>query len=350
MLEKGKIFRYLCLGAMALGLLTLAFSLWLGAYAFTPGPKRPEPASRVIVPAAVPFPAIAKLLTEAGIIRADCRFTLLARLMRVTTSLRAGEYIFEGPVLPYRVLRDLYRGSRLQHPLTIPEGANLRQIAAILARDGWLPEADFLAAATDPEFIRELGLEASSLEGYLFPDTYLFERGGRNPRTIIRAMVEQTRKVLAATGAQAGLPEYNLDVHGLLTLASIVEKETGLGLERPMIARVFLNRLRRGMRLQTDPTVIYGIAGFNGNLTRLDLRTPSPYNTYLNPGLPPGPIASPGLAAIQAVMTPAPGDYYYFVSKNDGSHYFSKTLAEHNRAVNRYQRRFYRPKIDEVRD
>jgi len=182
-------------------------------------------------------------------------------------------------------------------------------------------------------------LAVPTLEGYLFPDTYLFERGNRDPHPIIRAMVEQTEKVLAETGARSGLPQYGLDAYGVLILASIVEKETGLGLERPLIARVFLNRLQLGMRLQTDPTVIYGLADFNGNLTRKDLQTPTPYNTYLVAGLPPGPIASPGLAAIRAVMAPAPGDFYYFVSKNDGSHYFSRTLAEHNRAVNRYQKR-----------
>ncbi len=334
--------------ALVLILLGMAFAFWLGIYAFTPGPERPEPGQLVQIPATLPFPAIQKILADSGVIYPDRRFSLLARLMLVTTGLRAGEYSFPVPVPPYRVLRDLYRGSKLQHPLTIPEGSNLKQIAAILARDGWTTEDAFLAAAGDQNFIRELGLTVPTLEGYLFPDTYLFERGNSDPRTIIRAMVEQTEKVLAETGARKGLPQYGLDAHGILTLASIVEKETGLGLERPMIARVFLNRLQHGMRLQTDPTVIYGIANFNGNLTRKDLQTPNPYNTYLLAGLPPGPIASPGLAAIQAVMAPAPGDFYYFVSKNDGSHYFSRTLDEHNRAVNRYQKQAPGPLNEEV--
>jgi len=336
----GKNFRELRRPAAAfLVLLALAFAVWLGAYAFSPGPKPPEPERLVRIPTTLPFPAITKILVDSGVILPDPRFSLLARLMLVTSGLRAGEYNFPGPVTPYRVLRDLYQGSRLQHPLTIPEGANLKQIGAILARDDWTSEAAFLAAASDPDFIRELGLAVPTLEGYLFPDTYLFERGNRDPRVIIRAMVEQAKKVLAETGARAGLPQYGLDAHGVLTLASIVEKETGLGLERPLIARVFLNRLQHGMRLQTDPTVIYGLNDFNGNLTRKDLQTPTPYNTYLLKGLPPGPIASPGLASIQAVMAPAEGEYYYFVSKNDGSHYFSRTLNEHNRAVNRYQKR-----------
>ena len=152
-------------------------------------------------------------------------------------------------------------------------------------------------------------------------------------------MVSQMRTVLAETGAESGLPQANLDVHEILTLASIVEKETGQTLERPLIARVFLNRLHKGMRLQTDPTVIYGIKDFDGNLTRHHLREYTPYNTYVIKGLPPGPIGSPGRAAIEAVMQPARGSYYYFVSKNDGSHYFSKSLTEHNRAVNKYQKR-----------
>jgi UPF0755 protein len=336
----GKIIRNLMVRtATTLALLALAFACWLGAYAFTPSPEKPEAERLVRIPATLPFPAIQQILVDSGVILPDRRFSLLARLMLVTNSLRAGEYVFPVPVSPYRVLLDLYRGSRLQHPLTIPEGASLKQIGAILAGGDWTSETAFLDAVSDPDFIRELGLSVPTLEGYLFPDTYLFERGNHDPRIIIRAMVKQTCRVLAETGAQSGLPQYGLDAHGVLTLASIVEKETGLGLERPLIARVFLNRLQRGMRLQTDPTVIYGIADFNGNLTRRDLQTPSPYNTYLNQGLPPGPIASPGLAAIQAVMAPAPGDFYYFVSKNDGSHYFSRTLEDHNRAVNRYQKR-----------
>ncbi len=338
MSERGNTFRSIGQGvALAFGLLAVVFSLWLGIYAFAPGPERPTGECLVQIPAASHFPAIVRILADAGVIRPDPRFDLLARLMRVTTDLQAGEYNFPAPLSPYRVLRDLSQGSRLQHALTIPEGANLKEIAAILARDGWTSEVAFMAAATDPAFIRELGLQVPTLEGYLSPNTYRFEWGTHDPHTLIRAMVAQTRKVLAETGADKGLPAYGLDAHGVLTLASIVEKETALGLERPLIARVFLNRLRKGMKLQTDPTVIYGIPDFDGNLTRKDLETPSPYNTYLNHGLPPGPISNPGRAAIEAVMAPAPGDYYYFVSKNDGSHYFSKTLKEHNRAVFRYQ-------------
>jgi UPF0755 protein len=313
--------------------------LWLSSYAYRPGPSAPTPEVTVIIPAASSFATIEEKLAGAGVLRSDLRFRLLAKLMGVSKALHPGEYRFSGRPTPYQVLRQLYRGSQIKHPLTIPEGANLKQIGAILIKEGWTTESEFRATITDPKLLAELGLQAPSLEGYLFPETYFLERGVFNIRTFIGAMVAQTRKVLAATGASAGLPAYGLNAHQVLTLASIVEKETGLPAERPLIARVFLNRLHDGMKLQTDPTVIYGIKGFNGNLTRLDLMTPTPYNTYLIPGLPPGPIANPGQAAIQAVMAPAAeGDYYYFVSKNDGSHYFSKSLPEHNRAVSRFQK------------
>ena len=313
--------------------------LWLSSYAYRPGPPAPTPEVTVIIPVASSFTAIEEKLAAAGVLHSDLRFRLLAKLMGVSKGLHPGEYRFSGRPTPHQVLRQLYRGARVRHPVTIPEGSNLAQIGAILSKDGWTTEKEFKATISDPAFLRELGAKQSGLEGYLFPDTYFCERGVFDLRDTIRAMVARTTKVLAATGASAGLPAYGLNAHQVLTLASIVEKETGLAAERPLIARVFLNRLREGMKLQTDPTVIYGLKAFNGNLTKLNLMTPSPYNTYLIPGLPPGPIASPGQAAIQAVMAPAAeGDYYYFVSKNDGSHYFSKSLPEHNLAVSRFQK------------
>ncbi|MEN8134928.1 MAG: endolytic transglycosylase MltG [Thermodesulfobacteriota bacterium] len=321
------------------GVLPLLFLLWIGAYIFAPAPNPGQNEVAVIIPPDLFFPAIEVKLIEAGVVKEDSRFLLAAHLMGVANSLRAGEYIFTGNLSPYRVLRELNKGSMAQSSLTIPEGANLKQIAALLGDGGWLNPNRFLELSRDREFIDRLGLNLETLEGYLFPDTYLFERGGHDPETIITTMVSQMRKVLVETGAESGLPQASLDVHEILTLASIVEKETGQSLERPLIARVFLNRLRKGMRLQTDPTVIYGIKDFDGNLTRKHLREYTPYNTYVIKGLPPGPIGSPGRAAIEAVMQPAGGSYYYFVSKNDGSHYFSKSLAEHNRAVYKYQKR-----------
>lgn len=335
---------------MAGGVAPLLLLLWISVYSFTPLSTHPnaEPTGiEVVIAPDLFFPAIANKLLEAGVIAPDPRFLLTAHLMGVKNSLKAGEYLFRSNLSPYQILQELNLGSMVQRPITIPEGATLKQIAKILGNGGWVNQDRFLELCHDQQFIAKMGLELDSLEGYLFPDTYLFERGGHGPEKIITTMVAQMRKVLAETGAEFGLPQANLNLHELLTLASIVEKETGQTLERPMIAKVFLNRLRRGMKLQTDPTVIYGIANFDGNLTKKHLRERTPYNTYIIAGLPAGPIGNPGRAAIAAVIAPAKGSYLYFVSKNDGSHYFSKSLAEHNRAVNKYQRR-RQPKTKEA--
>lgn len=321
------------------GVIPLLFLLWVGAYLFIPAPPASQKEISVLIPPDLFFPAIEQKLIATGVVPQDVRFLLAAHLMGVANSLKAGEYIFTGQPNPHQVLRKLSKGSMVQRPITIQEGANLKQIASLLGDGGWLNPTHFLELCHDREFIATLGLNVATLEGYLFPDTYLFERGGHDGATIIRTMVAQMRKVLAETGATSGQTQAQLNVHEILTLASIVEKETGQTLERPMIARVFLNRLRKGMKLQTDPTVIYGIKDFDGNLTRRHLKERTPYNTYVIKGLPPGPIGSPGRAAIEAVMQPARGSYYYFVSKNDGAHYFSKSLAEHNRAVYKYQKR-----------
>ncbi|MDF1577197.1 MAG: endolytic transglycosylase MltG [Desulfurivibrionaceae bacterium] len=323
----------------AAGAAPLLILLWISAYAFMPADLTGRDEKTVVIPPNLFFTAIEKKLIEAGVIVEDRRFLLTARLMGVASSLKAGEYIFPDRPTPYRVLRELAWGARIQRPITIPEGATLAQIAEILGRGGWLAPERFLELCYDREFIGQLGYELASLEGYLFPETYLFERGGHSAEAIIRTMADQMRRVLAETGAEDGLPAAGLDRHQILTLASIVEKETGRTLERPLIAGVFLNRLQKGMRLQSDPTVIYGIENFDGNLTRRHLGDLTPYNTYRIAGLPPGPIGNPGRAAIEAVMQPAAGSYYYFVSKNDGSHYFSETLAEHNRAVAKYQKK-----------
>ncbi|MFN2364864.1 MAG: endolytic transglycosylase MltG, partial [Desulfurivibrionaceae bacterium] len=318
--------------------LPLLLLLWISLYAFMPSALPGQDETAVVIPPGLYFPAIEKKLVAAGLIREDPRFLLTAHLMGVASSLKAGEYILPSNPTPYRILREIAWGSRVQRPVTIPEGANLAEIAEILGRGGWVDPERFLELSRDREFISRLGYELESLEGYLFPETYLFERGAQNAEAIIRTMVRQMGRVLEETGAAAGLAEIGLDRHQIVTLASIVEKETGRAGERPLIARVFLNRIEKGMRLQSDPTVIYGIENFDGNLTRSHLRELTLYNTYRIPGLPPGPIGNPGRAAIEAVMQPPPASYFYFVSKNDGSHYFSETLTEHNRAVDKYQK------------
>ncbi len=321
----------------------LVIAGWFYIYAVTP--VAPDSAGErvVLIPPGMNLPGIQRVLAAEGLGGDDFRFRLLARLTRLERRLRAGEYRLAGSFSPLRILRELASGRIVHRPVTIPEGANLKEVASILANGGLLAREEFLRLAGDAEFIRnEMRINAGSLEGYLFPDTYYLSRGQKGEE-IIAMMVGRLRSVLAELGVgDVGRVTQGLTLHELLTMASIVEKETASPAERPLIARVFLNRLQKRMRLQTDPTVIYGLSMFDGNLTRRDLRTATPYNTYVINGLPPGPIGNPGRASIEAVLSPAVGPYLYFVSKNDGTHHFSSTLAEHNRAVQQYQLRFRR--------
>jgi UPF0755 protein len=238
---------------------------------------------------------------------------------------------------PAAILEALAAGRVANWKVAVPEGFTAAQIASRLAAEGLAEEEAFLAVANDPASASQLGVEGESLEGYLFPETYRLPRG-LPPLEIARTMVEQfhsTWREIAPGAAESGL-----SMREVVTLASIVEKETGVPAERPLIAAVFLNRLARGMRLETDPTVIYGIEDFDGNLRRVDLENAeNPYNTYRIAGLPPGPIASPGAEALHAVVSPAESDHLFFVSRNDGTHVFSRTYAEHVAAVDRFQRR-----------
>jgi UPF0755 protein len=252
--------------------------------------------------------------------------------------LRAGEYSFEGALSLEQILDKIVRGDVVHHWLVFPEGAAIEDMAEIVTREGMLRPA-FLAAARDPSPIRDLDPDAADLEGYLFPDSYEVTRSQDAANRLVRHMVQRFREVLAPE--LAFVPERGLSVRALVTLASIVEKETALPEERPRIAAVFLNRLERRMPLQTDPTVIFALkkAGrYDGNVRKEDLEIASPYNTYRHEGLPPGPIASPGRESLRAVLHPAASKELYFVSRNDGSHHFSESLAEHERAVTLYQR------------
>jgi UPF0755 protein len=220
--------------------------------------------------------------------------------------------------------------------VTVTEGMTFRQISALLAAQGLGTEENFLCLGSDPMFLETWGLPPQGVEGYLYPDTYRFSWLA-SPEEILGRMVGRFYAVMSpALHRQAAV--LDLSEHQVVTLASIIEKETGTASERPLVAAVFHNRLRKGMPLQSDPTVIYGIARFHGNLTRQHLLTPSPYNTYLFRGLPPGPIANPGLETIRAALSPAEQDYLYFVAKGDGTHVFSSDLNTHNRAVSRFQR------------
>ena len=317
----------------------LLWFLWIGVYAFQSGPLPQESTIDVVIPAHTGISEIEHLLAENEVIRGDRRFTMLAVLTGAAKKLRAGEYRFAGGSKPLEILKRLRKGKVLYRPVTLPEGTDAVKIADILAAGGWIDRARFLGLVHDKQFLHRLGVEADSLEGYLFPDTYYFSRGQQDEKKILTMMVANHFKVFDELKAEGDYQNSGLTHHEIITLASIVEKETGLEQERPLIAAVFLNRLKKGMRLQADPTLLYRRLGFSGPLRQSELETSSPYNTYIIRGLPPGPITNPGRAAIAAVFNPARTEYLYFVLKDDNTHHFSKTLTEHNRAVAKYRRR-----------
>ncbi len=281
------------------------------------------------------FKMIAHQLASSGIITDSIRFKLFARFKGYDKRIKAGEYRLSAALSPKQILEIMVSGKVALYRITIPEGYNLVQIADIVSKMGLAEAAGFIRSATDPEVVNALGLETGSLEGYLFPDTYHFPKGLPLDE-IMGTMVNRFWDIFSTEWRERAR-QMDMSVHQVVTLASIIEKETGAAFERPLVASVFHNRLVKGMRLSSDPTVIYGIKDFDGNLTRKHLTTLTPYNTYLNKGLPPGPIANPGLASLEAALYPAETDYLYFVSKKDSTHHFSTTFEEHSRAVRKYQ-------------
>lgn len=315
--------------------------LWcVWSYAFTPHGVGGESGTEISVylPPGSGVRGIRALLAEHGVLADDSRFFVLARLMGMAHRLQAGEYRIRSGQTPYEIIRLLAAGLTAHRTVTIPEGATVYDVARRIADEKLAAEDEILALARDREFLERLGLTADSLEGYLYPDTYQFSKGREDAARILGRMVAHSREMRLQIEGEAKELAPGLDWHQVLTIASIVEKETAQDSERPLIARVFLERLRLGMPLQADPTVTYGLGLFGQRLSRKDLQTPSPYNTYVTKGLPPGPIANPGRAAIISVLKPSDETYLYFVSKNDGSHQFSKNLTEHNKAVRQYQR------------
>jgi len=281
--------------------------------------------------------ATAASLQEKQLIRSALAFRLLARFQGKDTLVKSGEYELSPSMAPQAILDKMVRGDMFRRRVTIKEGMTLTDIATALKDAGIIETAQFQAVLSDSAFIKEQGIDGSSFEGYLFPETYDFPRN-TPAKKIITAMREQFEKRWSTDWTQRA-QILELTKHQVLTLASIIEKESGNFDEQPIIASVFHNRLLRKMRLQADPTVIYGIKNFNGNITKQDLTTSTPYNTYMIDGLPPGPIANPGINAIKAALYPADTNYLYFVGNGQGAHIFSETLEAHNVAVNQYQRR-----------
>jgi len=287
--------------------------------------------------------AIAKRLADAGVVHDVHSFRLALWLTGEGRRLQAGEYRFDRPVSARQVAGKIARGEVYVCPITFPEGLTIKQMAAIYEAKGFGPAADFSAAAKNVALVSAIDPEAHDLEGYLFPDTYKLPRKATAAQLAAR-MVQGFMRALTPDLIDAADARH-LTVRQLVTLASIVEKETGNNDERPLVAAVYTNRLRLGMGLQCDPTVIYALdrAGrYSGNLTRENLQFDSPYNTYRYAGLPPGPIASPGRASLEAAAHPADVPYLYFVSRNDGTHAFASTLDEHNRNVQKYQVQYFR--------
>jgi UPF0755 protein len=284
--------------------------------------------------------SIAKRLVDAGIIRDTLGFRFEITRSGVGRRLQAGEYRFDSPMTVQEVVAKIARGDVYLVPITFREGLTIREVAALFEAKGLGTAAEFLAVASDGQLIRDVDPAAHDLEGYLFPDTYATVRhttaGDLVPRMVSSFEKALTPDIRAAATARG------LSVRALVTLASIVEKETGKPEERPLVAAVYSKRLRIGMPLQCDPTVIYALQRadrYHGNLTHENMQIDSPYNTYRYAGLPPGPIANPGRASLEAAAHPADVPYLYFVARGDGSHVFASSLEEHNRNVDEYQRR-----------
>jgi UPF0755 protein len=282
------------------------------------------------------FKTVSDLINTNGLVRSSVYFQALAKLTKSDQKIKPGLYALHTAMRPIDILDQMVGGKILQEEVTIREGLTSRKIAKILDQKGIVPAQAFLDAVEDPELLDALEIDAESFEGYLFPATYTFPRKFP-PEKIIRQMVGEF-KTRFTSEWQEQADEIGMTQQEVVILASIINKEIGVEREAPLVSAVFHNRLKLGMRLQSDPTVIYGIKNFNGDLTRKDLMTHTPYNTYRIDGLPPGPIGNPGEASLRSAIFPAEVDYLYFVSKNNGTHQFSGSLAEHNAAVNQYQR------------
>jgi UPF0755 protein len=303
-------------------------------------------AQEVEIPGGAGRRAIGDRLVDAGVVRDQLTYRIALWLLGADArKLKAGAYRFDRPMTPAEVLGKIARGDVDVVNVTFREGLTIPEMAAIFESQGLGSAADFREAASKGALISDLDPSAPDLEGYLFPETYAVSRHVNAPQ-LVSSMVDRFRHVLTPELQQAA-SEHGLSVRQFVTLASIVEKETGAASERPLVAAVYSNRLKIGMGLQCDPTVIYALqrAGrYDGNIHKDDLQIDSPYNTYRYPGLPPGPIAAPGKRSLEAAAHPADVDYLYFVSRNDGSHAFARTLEEHNRNVQKFQVEYFRQK------
>ena len=329
--------------AVAAVLVAGAGGWWLYSRVVEPYRGYTEAEVFVDIPPGASPAAISSRLVGAGVVRDARTFQVALLISGRSRQLRAGEYRFDQPMHALDVIDKIARGDVYRRRLTFREGLTIPEMAAVFEERGFGKADEFTRAAQDASLIADLDPQARDLEGYLFPETYALPRGTSAP-AVVKQMVDGFKQALTPETRDAATAA-GLTVRQLVTLAALVEKETGTPSERPLVAAVYANRMKIGMPMQADPTVIYALqkAGkYTGNLRRDDLQFDSPYNTYRYPGLPPGPIAAPGKASLEAAAKPAAVDYLYFVSKNDGSHVFAATLEEHNRNVFTWQVEYFR--------
>lgn len=329
MLKVFKMKNNIKLIAIAISFLFLSY---IGIQLFVPSNKGGSQIE-VEIPEGSSYKQAIEILAKNNLIRDKNLFMLAGRIARLDKKIRAGYYVFWGNMSPIEVLKKLKSGKIIEYEVTIVEGDSLLEIGKKLAYNKIMPADTFNSLIKDKNFLNALNIEAPSLEGYLFPQTYKFAKGAK-PSAVLKLMVNKMRdefnNELRARAKEIGWSE-----NQVLTLASIIEREAKTDEERPLISAVYHNRIKKGMPLQADPTAIYGVKSKRHKITKNDLRKKTDYNTYVIKGLPPGPIASPGIKSIIAALYPAKVPYLYFVAKNDGTHYFSKTLSEHNMAIKR---------------
>lgn len=314
---------------------TISAAAWLAGYAHTEFRPARMPL-QFDLRTGSSLKSAAQQMVNAGVLGNAAPFVILARLLGAAGKVKAGNYEVGGPISPLALLRKVTEGDYTQSAVTFVEGWTFRQIRRVLDEHPAIKHDT--RGLSDAEIEQRLGLDQPSPEGWFFPETYHFSSGLSDLAILRRAYrLMQSQLAIQWEGRAAGLPLKS--PYEALILASIIEKETGRAAERPLVAAVFINRLRAGMKLQTDPTVIYGMGeAFDGNLRKRDLTADTPYNTYIHEGLPPTPIAMPGLASLAAALNPPQNNYLYFVSRGDGGSYFSRTLEEHSRAVTKYQK------------
>lgn len=311
------------------------FAALLYQYATTPA-SASQDGQVVEIKPGMTLKQVAHLLADKELLSEPSTFMLYTYLQGEQNHIQAGEYRFSPSMPPRDILEALTSGMAVLYTVTIPEGYRITDIAGLLEAKGLVDKPAFIEATRNRELLESLHIPSGSLEGYLYPETYKFSKAG-GARRIVQTLLDTFKERVLQPERVQQAEAMQFTFHEIITLASLIEKETGLGKERKLISSVFHNRLAKKMRLQTDPTVIYAMVNFDGNIRKKDLSIDSPYNTYKHFGLPPGPIASPGLESIQAALDPEESDFLYFVSRKDGSHQFSTNYKDHVRAVQKYQ-------------